>query len=153
MWSDNNYIDRPASVSVQLYKDGTAYGEPVSINAENNWSYVWNDLAESAIWTVDEINVPDGYTKTVTQNGNTWTITNTLNDRPNNPSTPEKPDTPSKPDTPDTPVTPSSPDKPIDRVPQTDDNSHIELWIALAFASFLSILAVVFGKKRFSTRR
>lgn len=168
VWSDNNYIDRPASVSVQLYKDGTAYGKPVSLNAENNWAYVWNNLAESATWTVDEINVPDGYTKTLTHIGNIWTITNTRTvptdnpttpDEPNEPSTPTPPntpgsaDTPSNPNNPDTPVTPSSPDKPIDRVPQTGDNNHIELWIALACVSFLSMLAVIFGKKRFSTRK
>lgn len=58
--------NRPSSVSVQLYKDGTAYGSPVTLSEANGWSYIWADLDDSALWTVDETNVPDGYSKLVT---------------------------------------------------------------------------------------
>lgn len=150
VWNDGNYANRPASVSVQLYKDGTAYGEPVSLNAGNNWSYVWNNLAESATWTVDEVNVPDGYTKTVTQDGTNWVVTNTRTVPTDNPATPDEPDKPSIPTSPDTTTVP---DEPVDSVPQTGDSSNIELWIALACLSLFSMLAALFGKKRLSTHK
>ena len=44
--------------------------------------YTWKDLdkqknGEDIVYTVDEIEIPDGYTKTVTNKGAAFTITNT----------------------------------------------------------------------------
>lgn len=76
-WQDNGK-DRPESVSVQLYKNGTAYGEPVELNAKNNWTYLWTGLEKKFKWTVDEINVAKGYKKTVSGDEvNGFVITNT----------------------------------------------------------------------------
>lgn len=78
-WDDNNNTtDRPYFVKVQLYKDNMPFGEPVVLNEENNWQYTFKDLDENAKWTVDEIDVPDNYKKSVKNDGNTWTITNKL---------------------------------------------------------------------------
>lgn len=76
VWDDSGYHARPASVNVTLYKDGEAY-ETVALNAENDWSYTWTDLSDEFTWTVDEAEVPAEYTKTVTNAGNDWTVTNT----------------------------------------------------------------------------
>ena len=82
--SDNRAGKRPASIQVQLYANGTAEGDPVTLPADGAWTYTWNDLPKYSngteiVYTADETAVPSGYTKTgpVTENG-TSTITNTL---------------------------------------------------------------------------
>ena len=69
---------RPSYVEVQLYCDNVAYGDVVILNDENSWMYTWSNLDNRYAWTVDEINVPTGFKKTVVQNENVWTITNTM---------------------------------------------------------------------------
>ena len=86
VWDDSDNQDgiRPASVTVQLYADGTASGAPVDLNAANNWSHTWSGLAKKANktdikYTVDEVSVPADYTKTVSTNEakTEYVITNT----------------------------------------------------------------------------
>ncbi len=80
VWQDGDNRDgiRPASVTVQLYCNGEAYGNPVTLSEENSWWYRWDYLDAQSSWTVDELNVADGYTKTITKNTvNAWVIVNT----------------------------------------------------------------------------
>ena len=44
-WDDfeNKYATRPESVTVQLIADGTAVGDKVILNADNQWTYTWKD--------------------------------------------------------------------------------------------------------------
>ena len=84
VWDDNNDQDgiRPTTIKVQLYADGKASGSPVELSENNGWKYTWKDLdkqkdGEDIVYTVDEIEIPDGYTKTVTNKGVAFTITNT----------------------------------------------------------------------------
>lgn len=62
----------PESVSIQLLRDGKHYGDQVDLNANNDWSYVWDELPKydykgaEYSYTVKEI-VPDGYEATVAQ--------------------------------------------------------------------------------------
>ena len=80
VWEDNDNADgiRPESVTVQLYRNGEAYGNPVTLNEANKWWYRWDYLDENATWTVDELNVPAGYEKSFTKNAvNAWVIINT----------------------------------------------------------------------------
>jgi pilin isopeptide linkage protein len=85
VWDDGNDQDglRPDSVTVQLYANGTASGDAVELNAENNWASTWSDLAvysggQEITYTVEETNVPDGYTASITGDATTgFTITNT----------------------------------------------------------------------------
>ena len=75
--------DHPQSVQVQLYKGGTAHGTPVTLNVGNEWTHLWSGLDKSAVWTVDEVNVPFGYAKTVTGNAETgFIVTNTKGSTP-----------------------------------------------------------------------
>jgi hypothetical protein len=73
--SDKN---RPKSVSVQLLRNGTPYGKPVSLSSANAWKHTWANLDNNAVWTVDELSLPKNYTKTITgdQSGG-FVITNT----------------------------------------------------------------------------
>ena len=137
LWEDNHNVGRPTAVTVQLYKNGIAYGSVVELSAANGWQYVWQGLEQSAVWTVDEVNVPSGYSKTVSNSGNAWTITNTLQSTPDTPTTP------------DTPITPDKPDKPTDPVPKTDDPSNLGLWLILAIGSAFSLAVFALsGKSR-----
>ncbi|MEG1435347.1 MAG: Cna B-type domain-containing protein, partial [Gordonibacter sp.] len=45
-WDDNNDREglRPQSVSMQLQADGVAYGDPVTLDAGNNWKHTWMAL-------------------------------------------------------------------------------------------------------------
>lgn len=77
VWEDNNSPDRPSSVTVQLYRDSKAYGEPVVLSVENNWKHTWSDLEVKHNWIVQEKKVPEGYSASVVNEGTEWTITNT----------------------------------------------------------------------------
>lgn len=119
---------RPDSVTVELVRNGDPTGRTAVLNAENGWSQRWTNLSDSYNWTVREVNVPDGFTVSYQQRGNTIIITN--DDVPDEPEEPDTPDTPDEPDTPDTPDTPSDPG-----VPQTSDGSLTGLWLALCMLS------------------
>ena len=66
-WNDADNQDgkRPENIQVQLYADGKAQGEPVVLNAENNWSHIWSELDEKSAgntikYTVKEVGETDG---------------------------------------------------------------------------------------------
>ena len=86
VWTDSDNQDgiRPESISVQLKADGKASEDPVVLNEANTWTYTWTKLAKNANkteiqYTVDEVDVPSGYTKTVTKESTGYVITNTHN--------------------------------------------------------------------------
>jgi len=85
-WDDSNNIGgiRPASVQVQLTADGTATGDPVTLNTSNDWTYTWENLpkyseGEEIVYDADETKVPAGYTKEVEKEEGSVTITNKYN--------------------------------------------------------------------------
>ena len=86
IWKDDNNKKgaRPKSINVGLY-NGTVLKEKVELNAGNNWMYSWKKLDKDGKWSVKELDVPSGYTATVTSDDQGWKITNTYN--PNVPST------------------------------------------------------------------
>lgn len=67
----------PDSITVQLLRDGKAYGDSVKLTKDNQWTYTWTKLSRSHKWSIEEINVPTGYTASYTTKGNKVTITNT----------------------------------------------------------------------------
>ena len=124
----------PVSVTVQLYRDGTLFGEQ-TLNNGNGWSYTWTTTAGEHAWSVEEVNAPNGYTVNIAWAGNTATVTNTRSNTqtpsgptsppadPNNPpgpgSPPGNPDDPSRPNSPPgNPDDPSGPNSP----PSNPDN-------------------------------
>jgi pilin isopeptide linkage protein/LPXTG-motif cell wall-anchored protein len=68
----------PNSVQVRLYGDGRVFAEPVTLSKDNGWTYTWTGLEKGMKWTVDEPEVPGGYTKTIAGGAlEGFTITNT----------------------------------------------------------------------------
>lgn len=118
IWDDHSGRIRPDSVTVHLLKDGTVFST-VSLTAQNQWRYTWDNLDADAQWQITE-DVPDGYTVTVEQEGNTFLLTN---------SAPEVP----PPET--TPPTSSG-----GKIPQTG-----VLWWQMAALAVLGLLLILVG--------
>ena len=89
VWDDGNdgLKKRPDAIEVQLYADGKALGDAVTLNDDNGWAYTWKDLYLNAFengasdrirYTVAETEIPEGYVCTVTGTAATgFVITNT----------------------------------------------------------------------------
>lgn len=101
VWKDGGSEDRPESIQVQLLKDGKV-ADTVTLSAKNNWRHTWKDLSSKSNWQVVEKETPEGYTVTVTREGITFVMTNTLKEpaEPDNPGEPKEPDK----DIPDEPI-------------------------------------------------
>ena len=116
-WTIDDGGTRADSVTVQLYCDGQPWGDPVTLSDSNDWTTLWEELPVGHSWSVVEINVPAGFTSSVTQEDGVITITN--DDIPTDIPDPEKPDP--APDNPE----PEDPDDPTDipdpEKPDTDD--------------------------------
>ena len=133
------------AVTAVLLRDGKEY-QRVELNEQNGWTYTWTGLSDKYTWSVSEVNVPDGFTMKVEQNGNVWTITN--DDKPITPPDTTDPDKPTNPDKPTEPTTPSKPDKPKDDTPQTGDESNLILWLALLGISGMGVMVTLLFSKR-----
>lgn len=92
VWSDGNANHASESITVNLLKDGRVERSQV-LNAENGWTYTFDRLLEGHTWTVEEANVPAGYTVSYSTVGTMTTITNTRNYTPPTPPTPPSPPT------------------------------------------------------------
>ena len=97
IWKDEENKDgiRPASITVKLLADGKETGQTATVSETSGWTYEFTGLdryqeGKEITYTVEEVNVPDGYIASVEG----YNITNT--------HTPEKP-TPGKPNEPGKP--------------------------------------------------
>lgn len=116
-WSGDSAQSRPASVTVQLLANG-ALVDSVALSEANGWAHTWENLNSGCRYQVTEEAVPDGYAVSVSQLGNTFTVTNSAvssgspgeSDDPGTPGAPDAPNNPNEPNTPDTPYEPTVPD-------------------------------------------
>lgn len=76
VWNNGKTSQMPGSVTIRLYRDGEMVSNHI-LNKDNNWQVVIKDLPRSDGYTIEEMNVPQGYTATYSQSGNTFTVTNT----------------------------------------------------------------------------
>ena len=91
----------------------------MALSAENNWMYTWKSVDDGSVWTVNETNVPEGYTVGIQRSGDTFSITNT------------------------------KPAAPAGNHPQTGDTTNTTLYVVLMAASGLAllVLGIVLRKK------
>lgn len=59
--NDENTSNKPKSIEIELFKESKLY-DTITLNENNNWKYVWNNLESKYNWTVVEKNVPKHYT-------------------------------------------------------------------------------------------
>lgn len=87
VWSDGNANHANDSITVNLLKDGKVESSQ-ELNAANGWAYTFDRLLEGHTWTVEEAEVPAGYTVSYNTVGTLTTITNTRKETPPDPPTP-----------------------------------------------------------------
>jgi hypothetical protein len=81
-WEDGtSKVAQPQAVTVAIYANGVEY-QRVTLNEENNWQYSWENTTGCVLWQAMELDVPEGYTLTVVQDGLSWVLTNTCKDDP-----------------------------------------------------------------------
>ena len=74
IWNDDGK-KRPESVKIKLLCGGEEY-ETVTLDESNNWSYKWEDMDAALEWSVQEADIPDGYTVTYRSDGLDFTVYN-----------------------------------------------------------------------------
>lgn len=74
IWNDNG-SNRPESVKIRLLKDGSEY-ETVTLDESCGWSYKWENIDGRNNWSVQEVDVPEGYTVTYRNDGLDFTVYN-----------------------------------------------------------------------------
>ncbi len=125
VWHDENTPDRPVGATVALYGDGVLY-DTIVLEQSNNWRHQWTGLSARTVWTVVEVDVPDGYIVSVGRDNGLYGITNSTPEDvesstdptgPTDPTVPTDPTSPSDPYDPPTRPLPPPPDKP--EIPNT----------------------------------
>ena len=82
LWrGDDGETKRPASVSVEIFRDGEWY-QTVSLSEENHWSYTWTAADDGAEWMAAEQDIPVNYSATIEKRGTDFILTNTLYPEP-----------------------------------------------------------------------
>ena len=93
---DNNFNGQRQDIKVQLYRNDTVFEnsqnyqmkdqkDPITLNSENNWTHTFKNLPKQGAsgnpyeYSAKEINVPKGYTSSVSTSDSGITIINTLN--------------------------------------------------------------------------
>lgn len=63
-------------MTVQLLRNGKVV-ETATLSENNNWQVTYTDMPESDAYSIQEVNVPKGFTATYKQNAYVFTVTNT----------------------------------------------------------------------------
>ncbi len=74
-WKDDTDALRPASVTVEILKNGALHSTQ-TLSAVNNWCYRWKAPDDGSQWRAVEREAPAGYTVTVSQQETTLILTN-----------------------------------------------------------------------------
>jgi uncharacterized surface anchored protein len=76
VWNTDASTKAADSVTVQLLRNGKVV-ETAILNESNNWKITYTDLPQSDTYSIQEVNVPEGFTATYKQNAYVFTVTNT----------------------------------------------------------------------------
>lgn len=75
VWNTDSSTKAADSVTIQLLKDGVVV-ETAMLSAKNDWQVTYTDMPESDVYSILEVNIPQGFTATYSQNGYIFTVTN-----------------------------------------------------------------------------
>ena len=76
VWNTDASTEAADSVTVQLLKNGNVV-KTATLNAQNNWQVTYTGMPASDAYSIQEINVPKGFTATYSKTGYVFTVTNT----------------------------------------------------------------------------
>ena len=76
VWNTDASTEAAESVTVELLRGGKVV-QTATLNKGNNWQITFTDMPESDAYSIQEVNVPKGFTATYKQNGYVFTVTNT----------------------------------------------------------------------------
>ena len=75
VWNTDASASEAESVTIQLLRDGVVV-ETAILNEQNHWQVTYTNMPESDAYSIVEVHVPKGFTATYSQNGYTFTVTN-----------------------------------------------------------------------------
>ena len=76
VWNTDAVTKTADSVTIQLLRNGFVV-ETATLSAQNNWQVMYPDMPESDVYSVVEVDIPEGFTATYSQSGYVFTVTNT----------------------------------------------------------------------------
>ena len=76
VWNTDASSEATESVTVQLLKNGNVV-KTATLSKDNNWQVTYTDMPQSDAYSIQEINVPKGFTATYSKTGYVFTVTNT----------------------------------------------------------------------------
>ena len=76
VWNTDASTKATDNITVQLLRNDVVAATAI-LNDENAWQVTYLDLPESDAYSIQEVNVPKGFTATYQQNGYVFTVTNT----------------------------------------------------------------------------
>lgn len=76
VWNTDDSTSAAQSVTVQLLRSGKVV-ETAVLNESNHWQVTYTDMPESDEYSIQEVNVPKGFTATYHRSGYVFTVTNT----------------------------------------------------------------------------
>lgn len=76
VWNTDESTEATENVTVQLLKDGNIV-KTATLNAQNNWQVTYTGMPESDAYSIQEIDIPKGFTATYSKTGYVFTVTNT----------------------------------------------------------------------------
>ena len=76
VWNTDASSKATDSVTVNLLRGGQVVQTAV-LSDDNNWQITYTDMPESDAYTIEEVDVPKGFTATYKQRGYVFTVTNT----------------------------------------------------------------------------
>ena len=76
VWNTDASTEAADRVTVQLLRNGNVV-KTANLNAQNNWQVTYTGMPESDAYSIQEIDVPKGFTATYSKTGYVFTVTNT----------------------------------------------------------------------------
>ena len=76
VWNTDASTEAADRVTVQLLQNGNVVKTAI-LNAQNNWQVTYTDMPESDAYSIQEIDIPKGFTATYSKTGYVFTVTNT----------------------------------------------------------------------------
>lgn len=76
VWNTDASTQAADRVTVQLLRNGNVV-KTATLNAQNNWQVTYTGMPESDAYSIQEIDVPKGFTATYSKTGYVFTVTNT----------------------------------------------------------------------------